>query len=90
MTDFIPPPSLGYIGVAHDLQPRHCREQAACFRWLAQREMLAQMRRHLTHLAREYEDLAVARELHAPAENARAGVSANDNRPIAWRPLYAF
>ena len=40
-----------YQGFAIGLQAGHCREEAARFRQLAQREPLAQMRRFLTRLA---------------------------------------
>ena len=49
-----------YRGSAIGLQAGHCREQAVRFRRLAQREPLAQMRRYLTRLAGQYDELAAA------------------------------
>jgi hypothetical protein len=63
-------------GFAVGLQAGHCREQAARFRWLAQREPLARMRRYLTRLAGQYDELAAAQAArrtpgdgHAPDEH---------------------
>jgi hypothetical protein len=49
-----------YRGFAIGLEAGYCREQAAHFRRLAQREPLAQMRRYLTRLAGQYDELAAA------------------------------
>ena len=64
-------------GFAIGLQAGHCREQAARFRRLAQREPLARMRRYLTRLAGQYDELAAVQALRtipgdipAPEEHA--------------------
>jgi hypothetical protein len=44
-------------------QAAHYREQGAHFRSLAEREPLASLRRHLTALARQYEELAADAEV---------------------------
>jgi hypothetical protein len=54
-------------GFAIGLQAGHCREQAARFRWLAQREPLARMRRYLTRLAGQYDELAAVQALRTTA-----------------------
>lgn len=53
-------------GFAIGLQAGHCREQAVRFRQLAQREPLVQMRRYLTRLAGQYDELAAAQALPKP------------------------
>ena len=90
MTDGVLPPPVSYIGSAPGLRPSHCRQQAARFRWLAQREMLVQMRRHLAHLAREYDELAAAHEIRALAIDARVTPSANDNGRLLGGPSMPF
>jgi hypothetical protein len=44
-------------------QAAHYREQSAYFRSLAETESLASLRRHLTALARQYEELAAGAEV---------------------------
>jgi formate dehydrogenase maturation protein FdhE len=61
-----------YQGFAIGLQAGHCREEAARFRQLAQREPLAQLRRFLTRLAGQYDELATAQALQRPLGNSRA------------------
>ena len=63
-------------GVAVGFQAGYCREQAARFRWLAQREPLARMRRYLSSLAGQYDELAATQaprmmsgDSHAPDEH---------------------
>lgn len=96
MTDTVLPPPVSYIGSARGLHASHCRDQAARFRWLAQRETLAQMRRHLAHLAREYDELAVAQERHTLAADTRVAPSVNDNSRLPgglsmpFKPNYRF
>lgn len=51
-----------YAGYATGTQAGYCRKQASRFRLLAQTEPLAQMRQHLTRLARQYDDFAVCEE----------------------------
>lgn len=60
-----------YRGFAIGLQAGYCREQAARFRWLAQREPLAQMRRYLTRLAGQYDELAAAQALRRTSGGSR-------------------
>ena len=63
-------------GFAIGLQAGHCREKAARFRRLAQREPLARMRRYLIRLAGQYDELAavqaprrISGDSHAPDEH---------------------
>ena len=58
MTYTVPPPAFSATKNAIGLRSRHYREQAARFRSLANIEPLAQMKRYLTRLARQYAELA--------------------------------
>jgi hypothetical protein len=72
MTD-APLPAVSYAGCAIGLQAMHCRKEAARFLLLAQREPLAQMRRYLTRLAHQYEELAASQAVRTPpGQNPRA------------------
>ena len=62
MADLTAPPSVKYIADAARLRAAHYREEAFRLRALADREPLAQIRRHLAQLARQYEEMAVEAE----------------------------
>lgn len=58
MSDLTAPPSVKYIADAARLRAAHYRDEALRLRALAEREPLAKIRRHLTQLARQYDELA--------------------------------
>jgi hypothetical protein len=58
LSDVETPEVVSFIENSARLRAAHYREEAARFRALADREPLAQMRRHLRRLADEYDRLA--------------------------------
>ena len=72
MSEAALPAAIGFCENAIRLRAAHYREEAERFRSLADREPLAKMRRHLSRLAAEYEELAC--DLGPPVtEMGRAG-----------------
>jgi hypothetical protein len=58
LSDVETPEIVSFIENSARLRAAHYREEAVRFRELADREPLAQMRRHLRRLAEEYDRLA--------------------------------
>ena len=58
MSDVAVPPAIGFVEYCARLRSTHYREEAERFRSLAAVEHIAALRRHLTALARQYEQLA--------------------------------
>ncbi len=93
MTAVVPPAAVGYAGFAIGLRADHCREQAAQFRSLAKREPLAQMRRFLTRLAGEYDELAAAQALRGQRAGNREPEREkpdHEERTMPFKPNYRF
>jgi hypothetical protein len=59
-SDMTPSGALEFVETAARQRAEHYRQQVARFRSMAEVEPLASLRRHLTALARQYDELADA------------------------------